>query len=754
VTETATTLTAPSTRTSPAPPALPGASAAAAQQRSGAWSAEVQALRAVAVLLVLAFHLWPSAVTGGYVGVDVFFVISGFLITGHIVRDLDAGRFGLGRFYVRRARRLLPAAMVVLLAVTLTIVLLTPHTRWMSSMQQILASAGYVQNWVLANADVDYLSPNSTPTAVQHFWSLSVEEQFYFVWPVLLLAAAWLTRRRRKRVRRLAVGGVMLAVTLVSLGYGLWATATNPAGAYFFSTTRMWEFAVGGLLALALQSGVRAVGERHHVLAGLLCWSGLAAITASAFLYTERTAFPGYAAILPVAGSLAVIAAGPVRGLWSPAPLVRFRGTQFVGDVSYSLYLWHWPLIVLLPVILGERLGRLDRVGVLVLSLVFAWLSLVLVENRLRAGRGTPPTGATAEAGAATQAPRRFARLRAWRPGPAFAVITASTLAVTGIAGGAWYDVERRISHAREVADEAIATGVPCFGAAALADPSCDPPYGDLVTPDPAGTQDDMRSQEAWQRCFVSRETAGVRTCSFGPAGADYHVVLFGDSHALQWVAPLRQVAEREGWLLTTVMRASCTPNSAFMTRKLDAEANLCHDWATAAIDRIAGDPTVDAVVTSAYNNKRWKPEGGRDAYATGVQGYRDTWARFLAGGEREVVVLKDTPRPMGGTLSCVTRDPSGADCSRTRGPATQRPDDWRKLPDPMVAAVSASPRDRVHLVDLTDSFCDERRCPAVIGNVLVYADSNHMTPTFARTLVPALRDRLTAVLGPGHPPA
>ena len=572
-------------RPAPAPTAGPSTSDAAKHR---AWSPEVQALRAVAVLLVLAFHLWPRRVPGGYVGVDVFFVISGFLITGHIVRDLDAGRFGLGRFYVRRARRLLPAALLVLLAVSVTIVLALPHTKWVATMQQVLASAAYVQNWVLANADVDYLSPANVPTAVQHFWSLSVEEQFYVVWPVLLLAAAWLTRRRRRRFRRLAVGGVMLAVALVSLGYGVWATAADPAGAYFFSTTRMWEFAVGGLLALAMQSGVRAVGERHHVPAGLLAWAGLGAIAASAFAYTERTAFPGWAALLPVAGALAVIAAGPLRGRWSPAPVVRPRATQLVGDVSYSLYLWHWPLIVLLPPVLGAELGALDRVGVLVLSVVLAWLSTVLVENRLRAGRGT--TARTARTG---------------RTAPAFAAIAVLSLAVAGVAGGAWYDVDRRVSHARDVADRAIRTGVPCFGAASRDDPACTPPFGDLVSPDPAGTLAEMRGQEAWQRCFVAREEDAVRTCSFGPADAGYHAVLFGDSHALQWFAPLREVARREGWRLTTVLRASCTPNQAFMIRPRAPEARLCHDWALRAIARIEADPSVDAVFTSAFDNKK-----------------------------------------------------------------------------------------------------------------------------------------------------
>jgi peptidoglycan/LPS O-acetylase OafA/YrhL len=692
----------------------------------------VQALRAVAVLLVLAFHIWPARVPGGYVGVDVFFVISGFLITGHIVRDIDGGRFGLGRFYVRRARRLLPAAMVVLLVVSVAVVLLLPYPKWVSSAQQVLASAGYVQNWVLAGSDIDYLTPQSAPTAVQHFWSLSVEEQFYFVWPVLLAGAAWLTRRHRTRVRRLALGGVMLAVTVVSLVYGLWATAADPAGAYFFSTTRVWEFAAGGLLALAMQSGVRAAGERHHVLAGLLSWTGLAAIAVSAMLYTERTAFPGHAAALPVAGALAVIAAGPVRGRWSPAPFVRLRPTQLIGDMSYSLYLWHWPLVVLVPVVLGEpRLGRLDKVGVLVLSLVLAWLSLTLVENPLRRGRDRDP------------------RVRRWRPGAAFATVTAATLGVVAVSGGAWLYVDRRVSDARELAVRAIADDVRCFGAAQLADPGCAPPFGDdVVTPDPAGVLADMRASEAWRRCFASREDDVLKTCSFGPADAGTHVVLFGDSHALQWFSAVQEVARQQGWRLTTILRASCTPSSAFMIRRGAIEANRCHAWATEAIARIEADPTVDAVLTSAFNNKKWKaePERGLDAYGAGVQGYRDTWARLTSGGQR-VVVLRDTPRPLGRMLRCVAEEPSGEGCGRSRGPALRRSDDWARRPDPMLAAAATARPGSVHVVDLTDAFCGPSTCPAVVGNVLVYADSNHMTPTFARTLVTPLRERLRVAL-------
>jgi hypothetical protein len=220
--------------------------------------------------------------------------------------------------------------------------------------------------------------------------------------------------------------------------------------------------------------------------------------------------------------------------------------------------------------------------------------------------------------------------------------------------------------------------------------------------------------------------------------------VLFGDSHALQWFAAVAEISRQEGWRLTTILRASCTPSSAFMTRRTAIEANRCHAWAGEAIAAIEADPTVDLVLTSAFNNKKWKaePERGLDAYQAGVQGYRDTWARLTTGGQR-VVVLRDTPRPLGRMLRCVAEEPSGEGCGRARGPALKRSDDWSRRPDPMLAAAATARPGSVHVVDLTDAFCGPSTCPAVIGNVLVYADSNHMTPTFARTLAAPLRERL-----------
>ena len=698
---------------------------ASAHRPAVAWSAEVQALRALAVSLVLVYHLWPGRVSGGYVGVDVFFVISGYLITGNILRDLSAHQFSLTGFYVRRAARLLPAAMLVLLVTGVGVVLLLPRTQWIATAQQLLASATYVQNWVLAGQAVDYLSPNAVPTPAQHFWSLSVEEQFYFVWPLALLLTARAARRARRQTRVRVLFGVMVTVALASFVYGVVATAADPTGAYFFSTTRVWEFAAGGLLALVLTRGRRRVRRMLPARAVTpparlaLCWAGLVAIVTAALFYTERTPFPGWAALLPVAGTVAVLGAGRMTGPFSPARLVQARPTQLLGDVSYSLYLWHWPLIVLAPVALGTAgLGLAGKLGVLVLSVALAWLTLTLVENRLRA---------------TTRGLRR--------PRRAFAVIALTGVGASAVAAGAWYDVSTEIRDAKLVAARALADGTPCFGAAAMTTPSCEPPFDDdVVTPYPAAAAESFREASNRQDCFTEPGDATVRRCSFGPADADVHVVLFGDSHALQWLWAMKDVSEREGWRLTTLLRANCTPNDAVMVRA-GGETKLCHRWVTDAIDAIAADPDVDLVVTSAYNNKTWKREGGKSTYDTGVEAYRRTWQRLTARGA-QVAVLRDTPRPRAHVDDCVAKSPDGSGCDHGRQKATKGRAFPKRL-DPMVAAAQGSDPRAVHLVDLTDVFCTPKRCPAVIGNVMVYADGHHITPTFSRTVAPVLRSRL-----------
>src|SRR5438067_2576101 len=267
---------------------------------------EIQALRAAAVSLVVVYHFWPRALPGGFVGVDVFFAISGFLITSHLLREVDrTGTVSMPAFWARRARRILPPALIVLLFCAVATIVFVPLNYWQQFFTEMRASTTYGQNWHLAAAAVDYFSADNLPSPVEHFWSLSAEEQFYLVWPVLIVAASALTRLRSVRLGRRSVAIAMSVLTVVSVAYGIYSTATNPAAAYFVTPTRAWEFGVGGLLALA--PGVLAARPR---LCSLGSWLGIAAIALAAATFSDATPFPGVAALLPVFGATLVIAAG------------------------------------------------------------------------------------------------------------------------------------------------------------------------------------------------------------------------------------------------------------------------------------------------------------------------------------------------------------------------------------------------------------------------------------------------------------
>jgi peptidoglycan/LPS O-acetylase OafA/YrhL len=675
---------------------------------------EIQALRAVAVLLVVLFHLWPDAVPGGFVGVDVFFAISGFLITGLLLREVERrGTLSLPAFWARRARRLLPASLVVVLACAAGTVAFVPITAWDQFFAELRASAAYAQNWHLASTAVDYFAADDGPSPVRHFWSLSAEEQFYVFWPLLVLVGVLVARRRARPTRR-AITLVLAAATLLSLACSVYLTDAEPAVAYYATATRAWEFGAGGLLALMpREEGTRPVA------ASLLSWLGLIAIVGTALFFTDRLAFPGWVALLPILGALAVMRAGLPACGWAPSGMLRAAPLQFLGDISYSVYLWHWPLLIFAPYALGHGVGDTTAVAILGVTIVAAWVTKVLVEDPVRA------------------APALLTRPPRWT----LAAAAAATAGVVGVTAAGSADVHGRIERDAQVTRQKLEHPPRCFGAVAHDPrrPCHNPALRSIVVPSPVEAQKMPNAP-----CRITERDRRLRVCAFGvPAPrAASTVAVLGDSHASHWRPALDVVAQARRWRGLSITRTGCAFSRAVPDVARRARAH-CAQWNGQVLGWFRQHSEIATVVVAAHAGADVVAPRGRDPFAVKQQGYADAW-RGLPPSVRRIIVIRDTPRLRASTLACVQEAhdggrPAGSACAVPRRVALQ--------PDPQVAAATRLRSARVRVVDLTPELCDARACPAVIGGALTFKDEDHLTAVFAATLGPFLRREVDRAL-------
>jgi peptidoglycan/LPS O-acetylase OafA/YrhL len=673
---------------------------------------DIQGLRAVAVLLVVLYHLRPDKLTGGFVGVDVFLVISGFLIVGSLGREAAAtGTISLRDFYVRRIRRLLPASAVVLLATMAATVLLMPLSRWQATAQGVVASALQVQNWALA-AGGGYDGATAAVSPLQHYWSLAVEEQFYIVTPWVLLLACWVARRRgwsRRSATVVAVG----AVAGLSFAHSGTFSASEHDVAYFATTTRMWELALGGLLALVAPR--LALPGR---LARTAVWVGLLAIGVSALTFTTDLAFPGWVAAVPVLGSVLVILGGlPGTRPGLPTRLLGWRPVAWVGDISYSLYLWHWPVLVFFAFEVGRAPTKLEAPLLAAGCILLAALSTRFVERPFRAPSARRAAGT----------PRAAGRRRAYALA---AVLTTATL----LAGaGPWIFIEHRTA---DLASSRLDAQHP--GGAQVLPAALPAPGGVPVIPDPAVATSDVALSTRKPCPPYDPRKPSAHVCALGDRTSHVDLVLVGDSHAGQFSTPLDAVARAQGWRLDGMVRNGC-PFTAAPQVMGDAIDRDCADANRLTVGEILKrHPRVVVVSAMSLQGYERVLHWGWASRQDLVAGYRELWRPLLDAGI-QVVVLRDPPLPDYVDPECVEQHgPGGRECAMTRSQAVDA------QPDPQVAAAEGMAG--VHVVDLTDHFCNRRTCPGVIGNVLVYRD-NHLTDTFALSLAPALTDALVPLV-------
>ncbi len=676
---------------------------------------EVQALRALAVVLVIAYHASPGTVPGGYVGVDVFFAISGLLITSALLREGDRrDTVSLRSFWARRVRRLLPAALLVLAVTSVVVFLAVPMTRWAQFLDELQASVLYIENFQLASSSVDYFAAAEDPSPLQHYWSLSVEEQFYVLWPVIMIVALALSRGFITAPRPFVVRTVAIA-TAASFAYAVWRTAVDPVAAYFSTPARAWEFGVGALLALA---GARATHGSVPIRIAV-AWIGLAAILFSAFTYSDETPFPGFAAALPVLGAIAIMWAGLPRGKGSMSGVMIKRPVQWMGDASYAAYLWHWPLLVLLPVVLGVAAGWVTATIAVALTLVLAALTMRYVEDPVRYGK-------------LTRMPVRWT----------FGAAAVGMIALLLVAAAGEHVRDRELRQAAERSEALLASGPPCFGAASRdpENPCVNPALATMVVPTPLEAKETTNAP-----CEVIGRGERLRVCRFGAEGdAQPTMALVGDSHASAWRAAVDRVAEARELAGVSLTYTGC-PFSTAVRDVPEPARGRCEQFRDEVFAWLAGQPQIRTLVTVALAGGSGVVESpGRSQAQSAADGYADAWRRLPENIE-EIVVVRDNPKAGKGTDECVQR---AINAERPAGEACAIPRSEALDPDPQVAAARASGDLRVRVVDLTDRFCDDRRCFPVVGGALVHRDQDHINPIFGATLAPALNDKLGPTLG------
>lgn len=651
---------------------------------------EIQGLRAIAVIVVLIFHVWPSALSGGYVGVDVFFVISGYLITGLLLREAQrSGTISLLDFYGRRVRRLLPASTVVVVAVAASVTLL-PTVQWADTAKEILASTFYVQNWWLASQAVDYLAEDNAPGLLRHYWSLSIEEQYYIVWPLLFIGLSAVIHKAKARPR-LVFGAIIGFVAVSSLAYSVYLTDANPGLAYFATTTRAWELALGGLLAVWLQGRERDYG----VWSPLLGWAGVIAIALACLAFNEATSFPGYAALLPTVGAAMVIVAGQSNFWWSAYRLLATRPMQYVGDISYSLYLWHWPIVVLYGLQVEGPLSVSDGLAVIVISLVLASLTKVLVEDPFR-----------------EKTWRKFASVN--QP----LATGALSFAIALIAANYVWVLN---SQASDNDPSALTAGA---NTKALLMQAYDPSRP-TIPPVMNARRDNPDVYRL--KCHVNQLSSEPSRCEFGSADAKYHVVLVGDSHAAQWLPSLQGLLEtRKAWRITTFTKSACAFNATPVALGKDrAEYKSCTEWNDRVMTELA-EMKPDVVVTSQSSGQRaFGSRDKDDSQRMLAAGLVTRWQELRELGSK-VVVVRDTPWMDKNPVECMSAEnASPTKCSTKASKAFMQ--------DSILLAMKQKPD--VALLDLSKKICDPDVCIPVKGQVLIWRDRHHLTATFARAL-------------------
>ncbi|WP_406459137.1 acyltransferase [Streptomyces sp. NBC_01622] len=654
---------------------------------------DIQGLRAVAIMMVVSMHVGLVDIHGG---VDVSFVLSGFLIGSQLLAEIDkTGKVSLSKFWARRMRRLAPGMALVIVVTAGLAWLYASPLRFRSDMKDGLSSALSVMNWRLAETGTDYFANDGTQSPYQHFWSLGIEEQFYLAAPIALVAVAWLSRLVFRN--RALVAVFLVAVVAGSLYLSVKQTASNQPLAYFGTQTRIWELACGILLALSAP----LLSRMNVGLAGVVSWLGLVTTIGTALLITKETPLPGYAVGGPVLGACMIIAGGCAAPRLGVERLLDNPVFNFIGNVSYGWYLWHWPILILWPDIVGRDMSYSDRFRVVFLSFFLAILMYYSFELRFRTNKELVArpwkgilTGATAIAAAAGAM--------------AFAMVAPLNLSTSGSvasSGSVGY------SDADSVKSSVLQKKLSATTLNALPNSKEDHTH--------YGCIDDTDVKK-----FVMRDN-----CVIGDTAGRTTTVVIGDSHAWQWGDAFHQLGQQLHTKVVTMAKGGCSPEIYSITNpELNREYSECDSWRQSAFEEIKTLHPEVVVVTSRIRQEVTE-SGAEKAF------------KVLEASGAKLIYITDTPQPGRNVPDCLaTHTDDVPACNPKQDAAIQFP--AFRATEQKVAV-----RHGAEVIDVLPAFCASGVCPTVISHQIVYFDSSHITAGYAKSLAPYLKPTLQKAL-------
>jgi peptidoglycan/LPS O-acetylase OafA/YrhL len=645
---------------------------------------ELEGVRTVAAFLVAIYHIWIGSVSGG---VDVFFIVSGYLITTSLLSKMEReGRINLLEYLLGLGRRLFPIAFTVLLTTTVLSILIMPQVQWKQIMTEVFSSALYFQNWQLATSAVDYLAQNNQASPLQHFWALSIQGQFYITWPFVIIFAYFIAKRVFNAPVRKTLLGVLIVLFTVSISYSVYKTSVNQPWAYFDIFARAWEFSLGGILALLIP-----YLQFRKSITLVMGWLGLAIICFTGILLPVSSVFPGYAALLPTSGVMLVIIAAENSGRFGVDKLLGSKPFMYFGGISYGFYLWHWPLLILYYSYFGvDTISTGAGVTILVITFVLSLLSVRLLETPVRQIN-------------IKHSKRKLTGALVAFLLPLFVVNTAWAVYVHQAPEG---QVQKG-DHP---------------GAIAVFN-QIEPEKGVDPMPSSLKVKEDMPSFYADSSCFANMNENKMTKCSMGETeNPEYTIALVGGSHSGHWFPALEKLSDELKIKIDIYNKDACRFSADDFNGKLNES---CMEWNEKVVDLLKADKP-DLIFTTAN-------VGSSD---TVPEGYIRQWEKF--DGISQIFAVRDNPQMKGDPIVCVEQKGDPSECSVPRDEALSKAVPWEN---------TEGIPGNVTFADMSKYFCDDDTCSPVIGNVYVYRDFHHISTLYSETLAEPLKEHLVKAL-------